>query len=144
MLSPDTDELYRSTLREYDIEPSPAGAELLDAFSHVGGSSVADVVLPPESVVAPKTIVPKAFGPVVFPHGATVQIGTNPYLISVIDAPTTSYLGKGEAGKQIGGGDVRTVGSAVAAMQNGQNVRIGFVGSKEMLSNQWWAKKLDG
>lgn len=137
------DELLRATLREYDVEPSPAGSELLDAFSHVGGGSLSDVVLPTDSVVAPKPVVPGAIGPVVFPHGITVQLGENPYLLPVIDAPATSYLGKSN-GKQIGGTAPHSPGAAVAAMQNRQNVRIGFAGSKEMLSNEWWGKKLDG
>lgn len=137
------DDLLRSTLREYDVEPSPAGSELLDAFSHVGGGSLSDVVIPSDSVVAPKPVVPGSIGPVVFPHGVTVQLGENPFLLPLIDAPATSYLGKSN-GKQVGGTAPRSPGAAVAAMQNRQNVRIGFAGSKEMLSNEWWGKKLDG
>lgn len=138
------DELYRSTLREYDVEPSPAGAELLDAFSHVGGGALSDVVLPSDAVVAPKPVVPAALGPVVFPHGTTLALGANPFLLPIIDAPATAYLGKAGSGKQLGGSAPRSPGAAVAAMQNRQNVRIGFAGSKEMLSNEWWGKKLDG
>lgn len=144
VLSPDMDDLYRSTLREYDVEPSPVGSELLDAFSHVGGGSLSDVVLAPETVVAPKPVMPAAPGPIVFPHGSTVQLGSNPYLLPLVDAPATSYLGKKESGKQIASSGPHSPGAAVAAMQNRENVRIGFAGSKEMLSNEWWGKKLDG
>lgn len=146
--------MQAATLREYDIEPVPAGSEVLDAFSHVGGGSDADLVCARDSLVAPVPVFSqqtlKQSGPLVVPHATGFKTGANPFLLDIVSAPSTSYVGDkdGKAAVETKpGAEIQLAGSKVslvAAMQNRENVRIGFVASPELLSDKWWGKKLDG
>lgn len=126
---------------------------LYDAFSHVGGGSEADVVLPADSLIAPTPILgnlDSKAGPVVFGRGTGFSTGLNPFLVDIASAPDSAYLGDKEAqplSKVKPGFVVQQAGRSVsvaAAMQTRENVRIGFVGSTELFNDKWWGKKLDG
>lgn len=151
VMSPAMDDGHAALMREYDIEPTTG--TLYDAFSYVGGGNEKDVVLGSSSLVAPEPILSKktkAAGRVVYPSGTGFITGENPFLIDIVSAPSDSYIGN-KAGEPVStakpGHQVKLAGSAVtlvAAMQNRANVRIGFVGSPDLLADKWWAKKLDG
>lgn len=147
ILSPSQDDAQRALIAQYDLELAPKGYGLIDAFAHVGGAEVSDVVLGKGSVVASSPIVGEV-GPVVFPRGTGFITGENPFLLDIVHAPGTAYLAKdGKPVETKAGAEVKFAGrdlSVVAAMQNRANVRIGFVGSPEMLANTWWGAKLDG
>ncbi|KAL1411902.1 oligosaccharyl transferase glycoprotein complex, beta subunit [Vanrija albida] len=151
ILSPGLSEIQRDTLREYDIEPAPRGLELVDAFSHVAGSEVDTVVLEAGSLVAPGPILgsSKNAGPLVYAKGTGFRTGLNPFLVDIARAPETAYVADKD-GKPVetkAGLPVKLAGSKVslvAAIQNRNNVRVGFVGSPDLLSDAWWGKKLDG
>lgn len=142
-------EVQRNLLRQYDVETAPAGYQLLDAFSHVGGHDSCCVVLPSSSHVIEYPVLGEADGPVVYPHGTGFVTGNNPLLVDVLRAPETAYVGdkEGNAVETRPGHLVKFAGSRmslVAALQTRANSRIGFVGSSLMLSDKWWGKKLDG
>ncbi|WOO80500.1 Dolichyl-diphosphooligosaccharide--protein glycosyltransferase subunit [Vanrija pseudolonga] len=151
ILSPSLSELQRDTLREYDIEAAPRGLELVDAFSHVAGSEIDTVVLDSSALVGPSPILgeSKTAGPVVYAKGTGFRTGLNPFLVDIATAPSTSYIAD-EEGKPVevkAGRENQLAGSKVSvvgAMQNRNNVRVGFVGSPDLLSDAWWGKKLDG
>jgi oligosaccharyltransferase complex subunit beta len=147
VLSPSLSAAQSALLREYDIEPSHG--TLYDAFSHVGGGDESDVVLPASSLVAPEAIVGSKQS-VVYGKGTGFTTGQNPFLVDIVAAPTTAYLGDKDAKSLAAakpGHVVRLAGdkvALVAALQTRENVRIGFVGSVEMFNDKWWGKKLDG
>lgn len=149
VLSPDVSEAQRSLLKQYDVEAAPAGYQVLDAFSHVGGHENCCVVLPSSAHGAPNPILSAASGPVVYPHGTGFVTGSNPLLVDILRAPETAYVGdkEGNAVAVKPGHLVKFAGdgmSVVAALQTRANSRIGFVGSPLMLSDKWWGKELDG
>lgn len=154
ILSPNLDDKQAATLREYDIEPTTSGSLVWDSFSHVAGGADSELVCPKTSLIAPVPVLSAATrssaGPLVLGATGGFVTGENPFLIDVVSAPTGAYVGDAE-GKVVGspkaGAQVVLAGSkvsVVAAMQNRENVRIGFVGGPEMLADKWWGKKLDG
>ena len=153
LLSPSLSELTRETLREYDLEFAEPQSVLLDAFSHPPETSEATVLLPPTSCLAPSPILSTSTlsgGPIVYPSGTVHTAGLNPYLIEVLHAPKTSYVGEERlldadeaAVEEAVGGKKQVVqsgkkASLVSAMQTRENVRIAFVGSGQMLSDEYW------
>jgi len=156
LLSPNISELNRDTMREYDLEFVERDSTLLDAFSHPASSSPSTVLLPPTSCIVHNPAILSAAtmsgGPIVYPSGTVHTLGLNPYLIEVLYATKTGYVGEdrimdvdeaeveattgGKGGKEgmVAG---RTAG-LVSAMQTRDNVRIGFVGSGAMLKDEYW------
>lgn len=148
MLSPGQDEAQRALFAQYDLELAPRGMGLVDAFAHVGGAEISDVVLGKESLVAAEPILQNKRGPVVFPRGTGFITGENPFLLDIVRAPETSFIALGDKPVDTKvGAEVKFAGrdvTLVAAMQNRENVRIGFAASPELFGNTWWGGKLDG
>ena len=160
ILSPNISELNRNTMREYDVEFVERDSLLLDAFSHPATSSPSTVLLPPTTCLAPNPAIlsPSTLtgGPIVYPSGTVHTVGMNPYLIEVLHAPNTAYVGE-DRGLDVDEAEVEgTIGgkggkeallsgkraSLVSAMQTRANVRVGFVGSGAMLSDKYWGVKV--
>ncbi|ORY22691.1 dolichyl-diphosphooligosaccharide--protein glycosyltransferase 48 kda subunit precursor [Naematelia encephala] len=158
LLSPNISEINRDTFREYDLEFVERDSMLLDAFSHPTSATPATVLLPAAScavsngpLLSSKTL---SGGPIVYPSGTVHSTGPNPYLIEVLHAPSTSYVGEnrvldadeveveasltGKAAKEAVLTGKRA--SLVTAMQTRDNVRIGFVGSGDVFKDEWWGK----
>lgn len=157
LLSPSLSEVTRETLREYDIEFAEPQSLILDAFSHPPDASPATVLLPPTSCLVPSPILSTSTlsgGPIVYPSGTVHTAGLNPYLIDVLHAPKTAYVGEERlldadeaAVEEAVGGKKQIVqngkrASLVSAMQTRENVRIAFVGSGQMLSDDYWGSSV--
>ena len=160
LLSPNISELNRDTMREYDLEFVDRESLLLDPFSHPASSSPSIVLLPPTSCIIPNSAIFSAStlsgGPIVYPSGTVHAVGMNPFLVEVLHATKTGYVGEdrildvdeaevegtvsGKGGKEA----IMTGKKAglVSAMQTRDNVRVGFVGSGAMMSNAYWGKKI--
>ncbi|WVR03633.1 hypothetical protein IAU60_000627 [Kwoniella sp. DSM 27419] len=159
-LSPELTESTREFLREYDVEFADSSLTLIDAFNHAPGSSASTVLLPPTSalegygeIISPSTL---TGGPIVYPSGTVHTTGLNPYLVDVLHASKTAYVGRdkvvsadeAEVEKAVVGGKGREPiltgkkASLVSALQTRDNVRIGFVGSGAIASDEWWGKSV--
>jgi len=93
----------------------------------------------------------------VYPSGTVHSLGMNTYLVEVLHASKTAYVGEDRAldvdeaeveGAVGGKGGKEAVMSGkkavlVSAMQTRDNVRIGFVGSGAMLKDVYWGAKID-
>ncbi|KAK4686169.1 oligosaccharyltransferase complex subunit beta, partial [Tremellales sp. Uapishka_1] len=151
ILSPSLSDLQRDTFREYDVEFVDRDNYLLDAFSHLSSKSPSTVLLHPSSSLVASPILSASTlsgGPIVYPSGTVHTLGLNPYLIDVLHASKTSYVGDESGSPEEGSrkGEVLSGKTAglVSAMQTRENVRIGWIGSGGMLSDEWWGVKVDG
>ncbi|WVF66102.1 hypothetical protein IAT40_000841 [Kwoniella sp. CBS 6097] len=162
-LSPELTESTREFMREYDLEFADPSSSLIDAFSHPSDSSASTVLLQTTSsleangeILSPSTL---TGGPIVYPSGTVHTTGQNPYLVDVLHASKTSYVGQdkvvsgdeAEVEKNVGGGGAAKgrepvvsgkKASLVSALQSRDNVRIGFVGSGGLASDEWWGKSV--
>lgn len=157
LLSSDISELQRDTLREYDLEFAERDQLYLDAFSYADGSSPSTPVLTAaHSLVSNGPLLSASTltgGPIVYPSGAAHSAGVNPFLIDVLHGSKTGYVGaekalsadeaavedslaKGSKQGVVGGEKA----NLVSALQTRNNVRVGFVGSGAMFSDEWWGK----
>ncbi|OCF36217.1 oligosaccharyltransferase complex subunit beta [Kwoniella heveanensis BCC8398] len=159
-LSPELTESTREFMREYDLEFVDPSTTLIDAFSHPSGSPASTVLLSSTSSLVPNNgeiLSPSTLsgGPIVYPSGTVHVAGQNPYLVDVLHASKTSYVGQdkalsgdeAEVEKSIGGKGKEPVvsgkkASLVSALQSRDNVRIGFVGSGGLASDEWWGKSV--
>ena len=152
VLSPSLSELSRDTLREYDLEPSERDSLLIDAFSPLNTTTT--LLYPGLCATRNGPLLSDSTltgGPIVYPHGTAWTLGLNPYLMDVLHAPRTAYVGEErmmdadeiEVEAQTGGRVIagQTAG-LVSAFQTRENVRIGFVGSLEMIRDQWWGSNV--
>lgn len=162
LLSSNISELNRDTFREYDLEFAERDSTLIDAFSHPSQLPASTVLLPSHqclisngAILPPDTL---AGGPIVYPAGTVHTLGQNPYLVDILHGTRTSYVGEeaaldadeAEVERDVGGkGGKEAVLSGkkavlVSAMQTRDNVRVGFVGSGAMFSDEWWGKTVAG
>ncbi|WRT63892.1 uncharacterized protein IL334_000818 [Kwoniella shivajii] len=155
-LSPDLTESNRELLREYDIEFIEPSLTLLDAFNHPPESSISTVLLPPTSsipdsngeIISAST---SSGGPIVYSSGTVHTTGQNPFLVDILHATKSSYIGKDKASKgedndnaskskePILNGKKATL---VSALQSRDNVRIGFVGTGQLIKDDWWGTEV--
>jgi oligosaccharyltransferase complex subunit beta len=162
LLSPNISEINRDTFREYDLEFAERDSLLLDAFSHPPDAPLSTVLLPPPSTLVPNAAIlsPSTLsaGPIVYPSGTVHSLGLNPYLVEVLHAPKTAYVGEerpldadeaeveaATSGK--GAKEAILTGkkaALVSAMQTRDNARIGFVGSGAMLRDEYWGATVKG
>ncbi|ODO07875.1 hypothetical protein I350_03456 [Cryptococcus amylolentus CBS 6273] len=147
LLSSDIPESQREFFREYDLEFVSPENTLIDAFAHPSDQSVSTVLLSPtETAIRNGPILSNSTltgGPIVFPQGTVHTTGQNPYLIDVLHAPKTAYIGQDKAVT----GDEAEKATLVSALQTRDNARAGFVGSGALLSDKYWGKTvktLDG
>ncbi|WWC85977.1 uncharacterized protein L201_000848 [Kwoniella dendrophila CBS 6074] len=173
-ISPELTESSKELLREYDLEFIDAGSSssdiLIDSFNHPLESSSSTVALSVTSslvqdnvgeILSPSTL---TGGPIIYPNGIVYQTGENPYLIDILHASKTSYIGQDKLlssdenqveqavsyknnhkGSSSSSKDAIVNGKKailVSALQTRDNVRIGFVGSTEMLKDTWWNKEI--
>ena len=161
ILSPNISELNRDTMREYDLEFVERESQLIDAFSHPASSPPTTILLPPTSCVVPNTAIltetTMSGGPIIYPSGTVHTVGMNPFLIEILHATKTGYVGEdrvldtdeaevetsvsGKSGRE----EIITGKKAglVSAMQTRDNVRIGFIGSQDMVKNDYWGTKIN-
>ncbi|WVQ93730.1 hypothetical protein IAU59_000807 [Kwoniella sp. CBS 9459] len=159
-LSPELTESTREFMREYDLEFTEPSSTLLDAFHHPSDSPASTVLLhsvsmlePNGEILSPSTLSGR---PIVYPSGTVHTTGQNPYLVDVLHASKTSYVGQdkvvsgdeAEVEKSVGGAKGKDPivsgkkATLVSALQSRDNVRIGFVGSGAMASDEWWGKNV--
>ncbi|WWC58336.1 uncharacterized protein I303_100876 [Kwoniella dejecticola CBS 10117] len=161
-LSPDLTENNKEFFREYDIEFIDSSNTLIDTFSYPADYTPSDVLLSPSSsligngeIVSPSTT---SGGPIIYPSGTVFTTGENPYLIDVLHASKTSYIGQNkilssdeaEVEKSVSGNNRNSrepilngkKASLVSALQTRDNARVGFVGSSEMVKDTWWNKEV--
>ncbi|WWC66748.1 uncharacterized protein I206_100653 [Kwoniella pini CBS 10737] len=161
-LSPDLTENNKEFFREYDLEFIDSSNILIDSFNYPINSSPSDVLLSPTSsllrngeIISPST---SSGGPIVYPSGTVFTTGENPYLIDILHASKTSYIGQNkllssdenEVEKSVSGNSKNAKepilngkkASLVSALQTRDNVRVGFIGSGEMIKDIWWNKEI--
>ena len=157
VLSPNISELNRDTMREFDLEVAERDYTYLDAFHHAAAGIATPLLQPSSCLVENGAILSKtelSSGHIVYPSGTSFTLGQNPYLVEVAHGSKTGYVGENrvmdpdEAEVEAGLGKKDTALSVgakaglVAAMQTRDNVRIGFVGSAGMLSDEWWGAEV--
>ncbi|OCF73538.1 oligosaccharyltransferase complex subunit beta [Kwoniella mangroviensis CBS 8886] len=161
VLSPDLTESNKEFLREYDLEFIDSSQTLIDPFNHPVDSSSSTVSLSPTSslvqdngeVASPSTL---SGGPIIYPSGTVHTTGDNPYLIDVLHASKYAYVGQdkllssdeAEVDKSLNAKGTKEPilngrkATLVSALQTRDNVRVGFVGSTEMIKDIWWDKEV--
>ncbi|EIW68966.1 oligosaccharyltransferase complex subunit beta [Tremella mesenterica] len=160
LLSPFLSDRTRETMREYDLEFIEPNSVLLDAFSHPPSQPESIVVLPPNTCLVPTPILAETTlsgGPIVYPSGTVHTAGLNPFLIDVLHATKTAYVGEEQnldadesavedtLGGKTSKGPLFSGKRAmlVSALQTRDNVRIGFVGSGQMFSDKYWGTSVE-
>ncbi|ORX35326.1 putative dolichyl-diphosphooligosaccharide--protein glycosyltransferase 48 kDa subunit precursor [Kockovaella imperatae] len=159
LLSSNISEINRDTFREYDLEFAERDYTYLDAFSHSPGSSLAAPLLYPQSSLIKSGAVLSAStltgGPIVFPGSTSFTLGQNPFLVEVAHGSKTGYVGENRLvdadeaeveaglGKRDAASTTGKKAGLVAAMQTRDNVRIGFVASGSMFSDEWWGTEVE-
>ncbi|KAL7420102.1 oligosaccharyl transferase glycoprotein complex, beta subunit [Cryptotrichosporon argae] len=146
LLSPALSELQRDTFREYDLEFLARDSYLVDAFASAPESQ-ATLVVPPAALGSGPVIsdaTRTSTGPLVVPSAIGHVAGLNPYLIDIVKAPKTAFVHDDEDDE--GGRTDVVAGSRVgivSAMQNRENVRIGWVGSAGIASDEHWGANVE-
>lgn len=160
LLSPNISELNRDTFREYDLEFVERDYLLLDPFSSLTPSDPSVILLPATSTLIPNGAILSPMtltgSPIIYPGGTVHTSGSNPYLIDILHATKTGYVGEnrvmdpeeidadaGGSGKKDGVQSGKK-GVLVSAMQTRDNARIGFVGSGRMFGDAYWGTMVQG
>ncbi|KAK1927813.1 putative dolichyl-diphosphooligosaccharide--protein glycosyltransferase 48 kDa subunit precursor [Papiliotrema laurentii] len=163
LLSPDISEHNRNLLREYDLEFVDNGSVYLDAFHHAHGQSPSIALLDTATELVPhqgifsESLRASGHGSIIYPAGTVHNAGLNPYLVDILHGSKTGYVGQDKTidpeeaevesvvGKPAQGKGPVLAGKKaglVTALQTRDNVRVGFVGSGEMLSDKYWGAEV--